>query len=233
MKRAAVLALALAPSALALAARPMVTDDARIAEAKACQVETWIMGDRNVTEAWALPACNPTGNLELAFGGARTFAHGTSRFTGNAVQAKTLLHALGDGPWGLGFTLGTVRRPARASANGWPGDTYFYVPLSAMVLPGERWVAHFNLGATRQRDTATTVGTWAFGNEVRLDDHLTFIPEVYRSEPGRPFFQLGLRYGIAQGRVQLTGSIGDRVHGSAEGRWFSLGVSVYPPAFAP
>jgi len=191
------------------------------------------LAERHATEAWALPACNPTGNLELAFGGARTFEGGTSRFTDHVVQAKTLLHALSDEHWGLGLTLGASRQPARESAHGWPGDAYFDLPLSVAVLRDEQWVAHFNAGAIRKRDTATTVVTWAFGNEVRLHDDLTLVPEVYRSEPGRPFVQAGLRYKMAEGRVQLSGSIGGRLRGNPDERWFSLGVSVYPRPFLP
>jgi len=232
MKRAAILALALESPAATLAGRPMITDDARLAEAKACQVETWIRSDRHATEAWALPACNPTGNLELAFGGARTFEGGTSRFTDNVAQAKTLLYPLSDEHWGLGLTVGVSRQPARESARAW-GDAYFDVPFSMGVMRDESWVAHFNVGAIRRRDTATTVGTWAFGNEVRLRDDLTLVPEVYRSDTGRPFVHAGLRYKMAEGRVQLTGSVGARIRGGPGERWFSLGVSLYPHPFLP
>jgi len=50
----------------ARAARPMITDDARIVDAGSCQVETWVTRNRNDTEYWALPGCNFTGNLEIS-----------------------------------------------------------------------------------------------------------------------------------------------------------------------
>ncbi len=50
--------LSIAP---AHAARPMYTDDARIVDPKSCQVESWIRFNRDSTEYWALPACNPLG----------------------------------------------------------------------------------------------------------------------------------------------------------------------------
>jgi hypothetical protein len=52
------------------AARPMITDDARIVDTKSCQIESWVKKSHDSTEYWALPACNFTGNLELTFGGA-------------------------------------------------------------------------------------------------------------------------------------------------------------------
>lgn len=61
------LLLCLAAGSLhAHAARPMITDDARIVDAKACQVESWVKDNKGSTEYWAIPACNFTGNLESA-----------------------------------------------------------------------------------------------------------------------------------------------------------------------
>ncbi|MCL2645023.1 MAG: hypothetical protein FWD51_06155, partial [Betaproteobacteria bacterium] len=54
------------------AARPFFTDDARIVDHKACQIESGILSGRDSTEYRVLPACNFTGNLELTLGGART-----------------------------------------------------------------------------------------------------------------------------------------------------------------
>ena len=126
---AALLLLALAARE-AIAARPMITDDARVVDPKACQVESWVRRNRESTEAWALPACNPTGHFELTFGGARTWEHGESAFTDQQIQAKTVLRPLETDGWGLALAVGTVRHPKRETANGWPGDAYFYVPVS-------------------------------------------------------------------------------------------------------
>jgi hypothetical protein len=46
------------------AARPMLTDDARIVDPKSCQLESWVRDSKHVTEYWALPACNVGENLE-------------------------------------------------------------------------------------------------------------------------------------------------------------------------
>jgi hypothetical protein len=37
------------------AARPMLTDDARIVDPKSCQLESWVRDSKHVTEYWALP----------------------------------------------------------------------------------------------------------------------------------------------------------------------------------
>lgn len=50
------------------AARPMLTDDARIVDPKSCQLESWVRDSKHVTEYWALPACNVGENLEVTIG---------------------------------------------------------------------------------------------------------------------------------------------------------------------
>ena len=70
------------------AARPLITDDARLVDAKACQVESWVRTNKDSKEYWALPACNFTGNLELTFGGARTSEATGTRTTDIMLQGK-------------------------------------------------------------------------------------------------------------------------------------------------
>ncbi|MCL2635297.1 MAG: hypothetical protein FWD50_01535, partial [Betaproteobacteria bacterium] len=73
------------------AVRPFFTDDARLVDYKACQVESSIRSERDSTEYRLLPACNFTGNLELTLGGARTsYDDGKTRTTDVVIQGKTL-----------------------------------------------------------------------------------------------------------------------------------------------
>lgn len=72
----------------AFAARPMLTDDARVVDAKSCQLETWVRENIDSTEYWALPACNFTGNLELTVGGAIAKDNNNTETTDIVYQAK-------------------------------------------------------------------------------------------------------------------------------------------------
>ena len=228
----AALALMGASAPDAMAARPMITDDARIVDAKACQVETWVRRNRDSTEMWALPACNPTGHFEFTFGGARVEEHGESAFTDNVVQVKTIVKPLETNGWGLGLAVGTVRHLQRETAHGWPGDAYFYVPLS-VAFADDAWVVHVNAGAVNRRDEKRTLATWGLGNEIRLRDDLYFIPEIFRSERGRPFYQMGLRYWIVKDRLQMDATYGNRAVSDTAERWFSIGLRILPPPFLP
>ena len=89
----------------------MVTDDARIVDAKACQVESWATGRRGSTEYSMQPACNVTGNLELALGITRTNAHGHGQTSNRLLQGKTVLRPLQTNGWGLALAAGSVGHP--------------------------------------------------------------------------------------------------------------------------
>ena len=92
------------------AARPFVTDDARIVDKGGCQIETFIKRQRKLDERefWFLPACNPFGRVELTLG--RTWVDsmpGDSRV--DILQAKTLIKALETNGSGYALTLGAGR----------------------------------------------------------------------------------------------------------------------------
>ena len=210
----------------------MITDDARIVDAKACQVETWVKRNVESTELWALPACNPWGPVELTFGGARTNEGGSSHLTDTVIQAKTLFRPYEPGGWGVGLAVGALRRVRRETANDWPGDAYLYVPLS-FAVGSDDLVMHVNAGAARHRDEGRTQGTWGVGAEARLSPRLYFIPETFGNDRGRPFFQAGLRLWLVPDRMQVDATYGNRLAADSRERWFSIGVRLLSPPWFP
>ncbi|MBL8427420.1 MAG: hypothetical protein JNM16_08135, partial [Dechloromonas sp.] len=117
----------------AFAARPFVTDDARLTTAGSCQLESWMRIYPDSKELWALPACNPTGNLEFTVGGGRA-RHDDAPATSDYVfQAKTLFRPLETNDWGIGFAVGTIRHPEINPGPNMLGNTYAYIPLSVSL----------------------------------------------------------------------------------------------------
>ena len=100
----------------------------------------------------------------------------------------------------------------------------------SVSLMNDRWVAHFNGGASYRRDEKRTVPTWGFGNEVQLRHDLFFIPEIFHSDPGRPFYQVGLRFWLVKDRVQVDATYGARFV-SEDTHWISIGLRVLTPPF--
>jgi len=109
----------------AQAARPFVTDDARLTNEDSCQLESWARHYQHSDEAWALPACNLGGNFELTAGAGRAQAKGEGSTTDYVLQGKTLFKPLITNDWGWGLAIGTVRHPSINPGPNLLGNSYF------------------------------------------------------------------------------------------------------------
>ncbi len=223
---------ALLPWGAAQAARPMVTDDARIVDAKACQVESWVKRNQDSTEYWAQPACNFTGNLELSLGGARGKDDGGTQTTDIVLQAKTLFKPLEPDGWGWGLAVGNVRHPAIHTGNNLLGDLYAYVPAT-FSLRNDRVLVHTNVGWLHEREARRHRMTWGLGTEAQWSASTWLIAEVFGQNQGKPFYQVGLRYWLVPDHVQVDTTYGNRAGSGAQERWFSIGLRLLSPAFLP
>lgn len=228
------LALAAGAALPALAARPMITDDARVVDAQACQVESWQRINRDgPNRFWAVPACNPTGNLELSVGGAqgRTDAPGGERrLVANLFQGKTIFRPLAPDNWGFGLAVGR--------SHDLPGDSpsvasnYFYVPVS-WATRGDDVVLHLNLGLRDDRGQHRTFGTWGLGSEIRLAPHVQLIAETFGESRNGTHVHGGLRWWVVPDRVQVDATMGSRLQAGTTNRWMSLGLRLLSPPFLP
>ncbi|MBY0439951.1 MAG: hypothetical protein K2W80_17340 [Burkholderiales bacterium] len=224
----------LLPSPPLQAARPYATDDARITPAGGCQVESWVQHHRprgGGTEFWALPACNPGGNLEISAGLNRLPSEGGQPWNGNAlVQVKTLLRSLDTGI-GTGFAAGATARVSGSSAASGPSalaSAYAY-NVTSIAFADEAFVLLTLAGIKRDRETQRTIALWGVGSETRLfrrgDQELLLAAEVYGSDRGSPSWQGGFRFWVVKEKVQVDAVIGRQV-GSREidRSWWSIGV---------
>jgi len=210
------------------AASPMVTDDARIVDARACQVESWVTSYRGSTEYSIQPACNITGNLELALGSTRTNAHGHSQTTDVVLQGKTVLRPLQANGWGLALAAGSVGHPQAAARRDW----YAYAPVS-FSLRDDALQVHANVGWLRDGAARRDRLTWGLGTEIQLSARAWLLAETFGQNQGRPMHQLGLRYSLVPDRVQLDATYGNRNGTHLRERWFSIGLRLLTPAFLP
>jgi hypothetical protein len=216
--RALLMILPLAVPA-AQAARPLVTDDARLTDAGACQLETWVRKPDGRGEAWALPACNPGGNLEWTVGGGRLLGGQT---TDLVLQAKTLFRRLEPDGWAWGLAAGNVRHPELDAGHNAIGDVYAYLPAT-VSLAGDRVLIHTNLGWLRSGEGRRHRATWGLGSEAAISGRAALVMETYgQQRQGRPWLQLGVRYWWVPERVQIDTTWGQRAGGGAP--WVSVGL---------
>jgi hypothetical protein len=227
------------------AARPFVTDDARLTTAGSCQLESWTRLNRasnasaRSEEYWAFPACNPSGNLEITLGAALGRPAYGPQSSDYVVQAKTLFRKLSPGDWAVGLAAGKVFHPEINPGPNQFGNTYFYLPWS-YASQDEQWVMHINLGGLRDQASKNNRLTWGSGLEWKFNERWLGISEVFGDSNGGRYWQLGLRYSIIVDLLQVDGSIG-RPFGDAAtdlqsltlpygpSRWISFGLR-YTPA---
>jgi hypothetical protein len=212
--RALLTALLLA-TPLAHAARPFVTDDARVVDRDGCQVESFVKRQRRYdeTEFWLLPACNPWG-AELTAGLNRVDGTlGDSRTT--ILQAKMLLKPLVTNGAGFALTLGTFYG---ATTNPYLNG------IGSFSLVDDRVVVHANLGALRDNAAKISRATWGLGAEILLmAPRLYGIVESYGQTGEKPTMHTGLRIWVVPNRVQVDTTVGVQ-HSSPERRFGTLGL---------
>ena len=216
----------------AKAARPLITDDARVVDAKSCQVESWVRRERSHTEVWALPGCNFGGDIELTLGGqAREDSDSPRQLV---VQAKALLKPLETNGWGAALTLGHVRH---SGINGGKvlRDFYLNVPLSKSFFD-DKLVVHGNLGWLREGETSKDRTTWGLGTETQMNSRIYLVAEAFGQLSRESQYQVGLRFWVIPDRVQIDTTYGNsfgRAGSGNQARWFSIGLRLLSPAFLP
>jgi hypothetical protein len=199
----ALLAVLTAFTSPAWAARPFVTDDARVVDEGHCQIETFYKDQRTYTgsEFWFIPACNPHG-LEVSIGINRVENEGN----GN-LQAKYLFKELQPNGYGLAAAVGS-----------YSGQPYFNA-IASVSFFDDRAVVHANLGRLNEAGK-----TWGVGLEALLfAPRIYGIAETYGQRGETPTWHYGIRYWITPGRLQFDATRADQ-GGDPERRFYTLGL---------
>ncbi len=206
--------------AYTFAARPLVTDDARITPRGECQIESWAKQSQGMSELWILPACNPWGQAEITLGGGQKFAQ-KSQNRDYIAQVKTLIKSFDDTTYGYGLTVGMVAHPDIAVNANQIGNVYCYIPASFAI--NDLLTLHTNLGITHMTDEQTTALTWGVGGEYTLNPHLILLGESFGDDQHGGYVHGGIRYWLIPSHIQIDATIGHHITVHNDG-WISLGV---------
>lgn len=210
------------------AARPFVTDDARLTTASSCQLESWIRKYPDSSELWILPACNFGGNLEITMGGGGAKNTDSTTTSDYIFQAKTLFRPLTSNNFGWGLSLGTVRHPEINPGPNQLGNTYAYLPFSAS-FENDAIIMHTNLGWLQDQATRQDNLTWGIGGEFQTtSSRISAIAEAFGDNHNPAYWQVGGRFAIIPDRVQIDATIGQQFSGASAGRWLSFGLRLTP-----
>lgn len=215
---------------IAFAARPFVTDDARLTTGGSCQLESWMRVNPDSNELWALPACNPTGGLEFTFGGGRMKRQGEAATNDYVFQAKTLFRPLETNGWGWGLAVGTIRHPEINPGPNMLGNTYAYIPLS-VSLNDDKVIIHTSLGWLKDKGSGLNSASWGIGGEFRLHSRMLGIAETYGDNRGVSYGQIGVRYSVVPDLFQVDATVGQMLSGEGKNgnnHWLSFGIRYTP-----
>jgi len=215
---------------LSYAARPMLTDDARIVDAKSCQLESWVRDSKNVTEYWALPACNVSENLEVTIGGSLEGESGHSSFANELYQMKSIIQPIATNQTGYSIVLGNGRDPKR-TMNRVIQDWYLNVPISYPY--NDRLVIHTNLGVTHLTDEKTEKMNWGLSSEYNYNERVDLISEIFNQSSNSTYFQFGLRYWLIKNRAQIDTTYMNSFNHIGEDQSFSIGLRLRSLPFLP
>jgi hypothetical protein len=209
------------------AARPFVTDDARLTTAESCQLESWTRSYKNSNEFWALPACNLTGNFEITAGGGKAKSNDSITTNDFVVQGKTLFKELNTNSWGWGLAFGRVNHPQSDPGPNQLGNSYAYIPASVSLMD-DKVIVHMNMGRLKDKATQESRTTWGIGTEINTSKSLLLIAESFGDSKSNPFVQIGARYSVIPNIFQIDTTLGKQVNGSIETRWISFGLRFTP-----
>ena len=222
-----ILALVMTASTCSYAARPFVTDDARLTNAESCQLESWSRSYKTSHEFWVLPACNVAGNFEVTAGTGTATSSGQASTNDFILQGKTLFRELSPNGWGWGLAFGKVNHPDISPGPNLLGNTYAYIPVS-FSTNNDQVIFHTNVGWLRDKATGEHRATWGLGSEIQATPRLLLIAESFGDHQNNPYWQIGARYAIVPNLFQIDTTIGRQFNGSMETRWISFGLRITP-----
>jgi hypothetical protein len=211
------------------AARPFVTDDARLTTAGSCQLESWTRIYNNNTEYWALPACNPTGNLEFTLGAGVADYRGALPNPGAdyVFQLKSLYKELETNSYGIGLAVGTIAHPNNIPGPNLMGNYYAYIPYS-VSFNDDKLITHINVGYAYDKVLAQNRALYGVGAEINVINNLMLIVETFGDSANNPYWQSGVRYSVIPNLFQIDATIGQQFSNNLNARWISFGLRFTP-----
>ncbi len=222
---AVVLCMCASPSARA--GQPLVTDDAAVVAPGTCQLEAWAHSRYTGHEYWLQPACNFTGNLEIAVGGAWAYPFGDSPSTLIQLQGKAVLFPRTDGQWSFGAVASAARDTG--TAHGRTAFQSFDARALASWYPREDLEVDLNLGGGYLYGSGSFAVAGAAIQYAPIDT-LQLLGEIFRDEPGRGKFQTGVRGIVIPDRFEVYVSYGNRFNAT---QWFAtIGIRLQSPELA-
>ena len=214
----------------AFAGRPLLTDDAGVAERGTCQVESW-SERQGPARAWVIaPACGVAAGVEL--GADYTVPRPRDEVRGEAglalkwvPEAWKVESALGEVNWGLKLS-GAWQQPAGAS---WQSTGNALMGLISWKV-GESFTVHSNIGWARDRSSAQSASLFNAALVWTPSERLLLVAETQANSKrdvfGGTVVGLGARWWLVKDSLGLDLTTSRESVSGAKSVW-TLGLGWY------
>lgn len=170
----------------AFAARPFVTDDARLTTAGSCQLESWARFYRDSREIGPSRPATPPATLKSRQAAGMHAATASGR-TIACCRQKTLFRPLETNSWGFGLGVGTVRHPKINPGPNLLGNTYVYLPVSFSFNDDRLIVYQCRMAAgPRKQRRQHDLG---YRRRISGKPRLLLIAETFGDHRNQPYWQ--------------------------------------------
>jgi hypothetical protein len=178
-----------------------------------------------------MPACNATGNLEIAAGGAVQRDVQGLYMAHTQIQLKTVLRELQTNAVGIGLIAGTDGE-TEAGSRERSLHSYAKIPVT-LSLSDDAFLLHANLGITYSDTQHTARMTWGMGMEKLLSRRFMVIAEIYGEHKGKPSYQAGLRTVLLPDRIDFSTTFGNAFGRESAGQFVALAIRFIVPGLLP
>jgi hypothetical protein len=210
---------------VAVAGRPLVTEDAGVLGKGECELETFAARERGddapTVRGWSAQfGCGVGLGTQLALNATR-FRTADERVDGLALVGKTRLRELKEDQAGvvIAYLLGAER----------PRDGSFRREATAVnavvTLPANKWLFHANLGWANSRSADINYTTWAIAAERTEIGSMDLAVESFGDDRNPAWVQVAARWTVAPEKVFLDASYGVQLSG-ARPMLLTVGVKV-------
>lgn len=233
MKKTVFLVAALLAATHTHAARPFFTDDAAIVDAGGCQLELFHERFRDQRLLSAVPACNPFGQTELAFGVSHSYVPDDSNAHLSFWQVKHQLRDISPHASGVAVSVSDTRD--RRIHSGVLGDTDVRVLVST-PLEGNTLLLHTNAGILRERRVEASSSQvrsrlqYGFLLDAEVLPQTRAGLELTGVGSDRPLTQLGFAHELVPSRLQIDASVGSGLGRFNSSRFTSVGLVYFTDA---
>lgn len=220
--RAAAIAACWVHAPVAWAGRPLVTEDAGVLDAGACEIESYLarFNHPHLSLQWGQLGCGTGLHTQLNAGVGREKTY-PGHVTVAALSGKTALRTLTDERAGIAITY------AAYGGNHVDHLRHEATEIKAVLsVPRDHWLMHANVGWVHTPSSHGDKTIWALALERRgAAGPLDLMGEVFGDDRGAPWAQLAARWTVIPERLFLDASLGAQFNG-ANTRQATLGLKL-------